>query len=206
MTISLSDIGKRYNREWIFRHIHYLFEAGQAYAIIGSNGSGKSTLLQVIAGALHHNEGKIQFEDARKQAIVPEQMYRHVSFCAPYLDLVEEMTLSEMLRFHARFKPFRPGLDTRSVIETIGLTHAADKQIRLFSSGMKQRVKLAQCLLSDTPVALLDEPCTNLDRAGIDLYLRLVESYSKDRIVVVSSNDEIEYSFASNRLEIAKYK
>ena len=206
MTISLSDIGKRYNREWIFRHIHYLFEAGQAYAIIGSNGSGKSTLLQVIAGALHHNEGKIQFEDARKQAIVPEQMYRHVSFCAPYLDLVEEMTLSEMLRFHARFKPFRPGLDTRSVIETIGLTHAADKQIRLFSSGMKQRVKLAQCLLSDTPVALLDEPCTNLDRAGIDLYLRLVESYSKDRIVVVSSNDEIEYSFASHRLEIAKYK
>ena len=206
MTISLSDIGKRYNREWIFRHIHYLFEAGQAYAIIGSNGSGKSTLLQVIAGALHHNEGKIQFEDARKQAIVPEQMYRHVSSCAPYLDLVEEMTLSEMLRFHARFKPFRPGLDTRSVIETIGLTHAADKQIRLFSSGMKQRVKLAQCLLSDTPVALLDEPCTNLDRAGIDLYLRLVESYSKDRIVVVSSNDEIEYSFASHRLEIAKYK
>lgn len=206
MTISLSDIGKRYNREWIFRHIHYLFEAGQAYAIIGSNGSGKSTLLQVIAGALHHNEGKIQFEDAGKQAIVPEKMYRHVSFCAPYLDLVEEMTLSEMLRFHARFKPFLPGLDTRSVIETIGLNHAADKQIRLFSSGMKQRVKLAQCLLSDTPVALLDEPCTNLDRAGIDLYLRLVESYTKDRIVVVSSNDEIEYSFASHRLEIAKYK
>lgn len=206
MTISLSDIGKRYNREWIFRHIHYLFEAGQAYAIIGSNGSGKSTLLQVIAGALHHNEGKLLFEDVRKQAIVPEKIYRHVSFCAPYLDLVEEMTLTEMLHFHARFKPFRRGLDTKSVIETIGLSHAADKQIRLFSSGMKQRVKLAQCLLSDTPVALLDEPCTNLDRAGIDLYHQLTDAYSKDRIVVVSSNDEIEYSFASHRLEIAKYK
>ncbi|HET6995251.1 MAG TPA: ATP-binding cassette domain-containing protein, partial [Chitinophagaceae bacterium] len=61
MTISLSDAGKRFNREWIFRHFTYTFEEGKSYAITGPNGSGKSTLLQVISGAMHANEGSIKY-------------------------------------------------------------------------------------------------------------------------------------------------
>ena len=61
MKISLTDAGKRFNRDWIFRHLTYEFSAGQSYAIIGPNGSGKSTLLQVLSGSMQMNEGNIQW-------------------------------------------------------------------------------------------------------------------------------------------------
>lgn len=205
MTISLSDAGKRFNRDWIFRHFTYQFEQGQAYAITGPNGSGKSTLLQVISGAMMVNEGAIDYRHAdRTQAA--EQVYRFVSICAPYLEVVEEMTLREFLEFHQAFKPFISGTGTQHIIATLGLEKAANKQIRYYSSGMKQRVKLAQCIFSDTPVVLLDEPCTNLDTTGITLYHQLVEQYCKNRLVLVSSNDEVEYRFCRAKVNMGDYK
>ena len=205
MTISLSDAGKRFNRDWIFRHLSFQFESGNSYAITGSNGSGKSTLLQVLSGSMMVNEGKIEFAVNGKNCPV-ENVYRHVSYCAPYLEVIEEMTLTEFLDFHAGFKPFLPGTDTKLIIQTLGLEKAVNKQIRYYSSGMKQRVKLAQCIFSDSRIMLLDEPCTNLDQAGIDLYHQLIEQYGKDRLIVVSSNDEVEYRFCKAKLQMNDYK
>lgn len=205
MTISLSDAGKRYNRDWIFRHLTYQFEAGKSYAITGPNGSGKSTLLQVISGNTMVNEGMIKWQ-LNEKAIADEKVYKEVSVCAPYLEVIEEMTLSEFLQFHSSFKPFLPGVSMTDIIEVIGLEKAVNKQIRYYSSGMKQRVKLAQCIFSDTSLVLLDEPCTNLDAAGIELYHRLITTYCKNRMVVVSSNDEVEYSFCMAVINISDYK
>jgi len=229
MTISLSDAGKRFNRDWIFRHFNYNFETGQSYAITGPNGSGKSTLLQALSGAMMLNEGTVEYKAvsreplaishkpgarsrkplARSQEplVIPvENIYRHVSICAPYLELVEEMTLREFLDFHHGFKPFIRGVTTDSIIATLDLPKAMNKQIRYFSSGMKQRVKLAQCVFSDVPIVLLDEPCTNLDTAGIELYQQLIADHCKDRLVIVSSNDEVEYAFCREKINIADYK
>ena len=205
MTISLSDSGKRFNRDWIFRHFTYTFETGNAYAITGPNGSGKSTLLQVLSGGMMINEGKIQWALVDNE-LANEQVYQHVSICAPYLELIEEMTLTEFLNFHQGFKPGLPGLSAKEVISIIGLEKAVHKQIRYYSSGMKQRVKLAQCILSDSAIVLLDEPCTNLDSEGIDLYNRLITDYCKNRLVLVSSNDEVEYSFCREKININDYK
>lgn len=205
MTISLSDAGKRYNRDWIFRHINYKFEKENSYAIIGSNGSGKSTLLQVLAGSMMLNEGTVQYAIGNKQLAI-EKVYNHVSICAPYLEVVEEMTLKEFLDFHHGFKPFLPGITNDIIITSLGLEKAANKQIRYYSSGMKQRVKLGQCIFSDTPIVLLDEPCTNLDTDGITLYHSLIENYCKDRLLVVSSNDEVEYRFCKEKINISNYK
>ena len=221
MKIVLSDAGKRFNRDWIFRHFTYSFEKGNAYAITGPNGSGKSTLLQVLSGSMHFNEGNMRYKvrsqpfdfaqdesevKSEKLEIPHEEIYNHVSICAPYLEVVEEMTLKEFLDFHHGFKPFLTGITTDSIITTLGLEKAANKQIRYYSSGMKQRVKLAQCIFSDTQIVLLDEPCTNLDTDGIDLYHRLINEHCKDRLVVVSSNDEVEYRFCKEKIEITSYK
>ena len=205
MTISLSDAGKRFNRDWIFRHFTYTFESGQSYAITGPNGSGKSTLLQVISGGMMINEGSAQWTIGNKQ-LANESVYQQVSICAPYLEVIEEMTLTEFLLFHQGFKPFLPGVTIGSIIVTLGLGNASNKQIRYFSSGMKQRVKLAQCIFSDTAIVLLDEPCTNLDVEGINLYHRLIKEYCQQRLVIVSSNDEVEYNFCKNRIDITDYK
>lgn len=205
MKILLSDAGKRYNREWIFRHLTYEFSNGNAYAITGNNGSGKSTLLQVIGGAVQHSEGKIEYFK-KGQLLLSENHHQQLSIAAPYLELTEEMTLKEFLLFHQSFKPFLSSLSVQQIISILQLENAAEKQIRNFSSGMKQRVKLAQAILSDVPVVLLDEPCTNLDADGISLYHRLINDYCADRLVIVSSNDETEYSFCNYKLMMADYK
>jgi ABC-type multidrug transport system ATPase subunit len=205
MTISLSDAGKRFNREWVFRHLTYTFEEEQSYAITGPNGSGKSTLLQAISGSMHINEGKIQWAIDNKQ-LANEQVYNHVSLCAPYLEVIEEMTLKEFLNFHHGFKPFLAGLTIERIISILSLDKAANKQIRYYSSGMKQRVKLAQSIFSDTPAVLLDEPCTNFDAAGMELYNQLVTDYCKKRMVIVSSNDHHEYEFCQEKINIMNWK
>jgi ABC-type multidrug transport system ATPase subunit len=204
MKITLTDAGKRFNRDWIFRHLSYEFFAGISYAITGPNGSGKSTLLQLIAGALMGSEGKVQYE---LQGKVPdEHVYRYISITAPYLELIEEMTLAEFLRFHQTFKPFLSSLCIERISAIVGLEKALHKQIRFFSSGMKQRVKLAQAIFSDTPVLLLDEPCTNLDEEGMSLYHQLINEYCNGRLVIVSSNDEQEYGFCGKTINILDNK
>ncbi len=227
MTISLSDAGKRYNRDWIFRHFNYHFHSGTSYAITGPNGSGKSTLLQAIGGALGLSEGKLEYKltvdssqltggnqpltAARQPSTVnhqlsTEEFYRHISIAAPYLEVIEEMTVTEFLHFHQAFKPLLPDLSIKEIIARTGLEAAAHKQIRYYSSGMKQRVKLAQAIFSDVPVILLDEPCTNLDAEGIALYQQLIDDYCRDRLVVVSSNDKAEYGFCKESVNIVQYK
>ena len=205
MKISLTDAGKRFNRDWIFRHLTYEFTAGRSYAIIGPNGSGKSTLLQVLSGAMQVNEGNIQCSILNAQCSI-EELYKNVSICAPYLEVVEEMTLIEFLNFHAGFKPFLSSVTSEKIISILGLENAVNKQIRNYSSGMRQRVKLAQAIFSDVPVVLLDEPCTNLDTTGVELYKQLIEEYCKKRMVIVSSNDHHEYDFCSNRISITDWK
>lgn len=205
MTISLSDTGKRYNREWIFRGLSYEFITGNAYAITGPNGSGKSTLLQVLAGAVAHSEGTISW---KKGGVIidPDQVYRQLSIAAPYLDLIEEMTALEFLTFHQSFKPFLPGFSIEAMLERVGLQNALHKQIRFYSSGMKQRIKLIQAIFSDTVLLLLDEPCSNLDSAGIAMYQALMDEFSPNRLVIVSSNDPQEYGFCAQQLSILDWK
>jgi ABC-type multidrug transport system ATPase subunit len=244
MRITLIDAGKRFNRDWIFRRLHYEFIEGRTYAITGSNGSGKSTLLQAIGGAIGISEGKLRYavagpqremsglpgdnaaaEDARSGAaggsagdnaagpdsnngteIPADEVFKYMAIAAPYLELIEEMTVTEFLHFHQAFKPFLPACSIAEIISLVGLAKAAHKQIRYYSSGMKQRVKLAQAIFSDTPVLLLDEPCTNLDAEGVALYQQLIRDHTAGRLVVVSSNDEQEYAFCENILRIADWK
>src|SRR6478735_9114954 len=196
MKISLSEAGKRFNRDWIFRKFNYSFESGNAYAITGANGSGKSTLLQVIGGAMSLSSGSIDFH-VNNKVIDPDLAFRQVSMAAPYMELIEEMTAIEFLEFHSKFKPFLPGKNVTGILHEVQLATAINKQIRYYSSGMKQRVKLAQAIFSDTPCILLDEPCTNLDIDGINLYKQLVEAYTRDRMMIVSSNDIQEYGFCN---------
>ncbi len=209
MHIQLSDAGKRFNREWIFRHLTRSFETGKSYAITGPNGSGKSTLLQVLAGSMAVSEGEMTYREpafSGNGEPDPDKFFQLISIAAPYLELVEEMTANEFLQFHHQFKPLLPSVSQAEVLALIGLEKAADKQIRYFSSGMKQRLKLAQAIFSDVPVLLMDEPCTNLDQAGYRLYQNLVTKYCLHKLVIISSNDIQEYAFCTDTLSILDYK
>ena len=205
MKIDLVKVGKRFNHDWIFRNIDFQFINGKAYAITGPNGSGKSTLLQIISGSLTHNEGSIKYTEKDKE-IISEKIFKKVSFAAPYLEVVEEMTLLEFFSFHHKMKGWISSIDSNKIISILGLEKSAHKQIRYYSSGMKQRVKLAQAIFSNVPAVLLDEPATNLDEEGIQLYKTLVENYCQNRLVIISSNDKKEYPFCEEFIDMLDYK
>ena len=201
MKITVTNAGKRFNRQWIFRNLVLELNSGNHYAITGHNGSGKSTLLQCLAGSMYLNEGTVHYSND-SAAILPEKQFKHLSICAPYLEVIEEMTAIEFLSYHDNFKPFSTGFNPNNILEEIGLRSSKDKQIRHFSSGMKQRIKLAQAFFSDTEILFLDEPCTNLDEKGVSLYSHLISTHCQNRLVVISSNDKREYASCSNEISM----
>ncbi|HEX8355932.1 MAG TPA: ATP-binding cassette domain-containing protein [Segetibacter sp.] len=205
MTIQLSNAGKRFNREWIFRKATSSFLPGGTYAITGSNGSGKSTLLQALAGSLEISEGTITWQ-LNGTTIDADKIYKYLTIAAPYVEVIEELTAIEFFEFHRQFKPLLPAISLKEILQLIGLEKAAGKQIRFYSSGMKQRVKLAQAIFSDVPLLLLDEPCTNLDATGYELYHSLINKFCQNKTIIVSSNDFNEYSFCKEVLSISDYK
>lgn len=205
MQIILQDIGRRFNRDWIFKGIDYTFVQGETYAILGPNGSGKSTLLNVLNGSLAPSKGAITYT-LNNSPVEAGAVFQQLSLAAPYLELIEEFTLYEMIDFHFKFKPYRTGLDRDSVVKLLNMHESRNKLIRYFSSGMKQRLKLALAFCSDTPLLMLDEPTSNLDKQGVDWYLSLVQQYAANRLTIICSNQEYEYSFCRYSLNIVDYK
>ena len=206
MQIQVSAASKRFNKEWIFSNLNFSFTTGQHYALIGNNGSGKSTLLQIIAGYIGLTKGEIHWTNTAGDAIDSANVFRHISIAAPYLELVEEFTALEQIAFHQQFKPLQNGLSPIELLETIGLSNAANKQIRNFSSGMKQRLKLALAIFDQAPILLLDEPCSNLDQEGIQTYHQLMQAYAMHKLIIVASNDPQEYKFCSQQVSLSEFK
>ena len=206
MQIQVSAASKRFNKEWIFSNLNFSFTTGQHYALIGNNGSGKSTLLQIIAGYIGLTKGEIHWTNTGGEVIDSSKIFQHISIAAPYLELVEEFTALEQIAFHQQFKPLQTGLSPIELLEKIGLSNAANKQIRNFSSGMKQRLKLALAIFDQAPILLLDEPCSNLDQEGIQTYHQLMQAYAMHKLIIVASNDPQEYQFCSQALSLSDFK
>ena len=192
--ITLNNVSKKFGSNWIFKNINAQFEAGKKYAIVGANGSGKSTLLKVLAGIITPNTGTVQSAF--------EEVYKHVSFSAPYMDLPEELSLNELFNFHENIR--RLSISREAFMNEVQLE--GDKEIRNYSSGMKQRLKLAFAFFTESEILLLDEPSATLDEHWNEWYLKTVQQVSKDRLVIISSNIPAEYAFCDSILNIGEFK
>lgn len=205
MKIELDSVGKRYKTEWIIRGLSLEVAPGQRYAITGPNGSGKSTLMKMLSGFLSPSKGQVSFSlDGRQLGV--HEVYRHLSFAAPYIELIEELTLTEAIRFHRQFKATKPGMDDEAIYQLLGFRKARSKQVRNFSSGMKQRLRLALALVTESPLLLLDEPTTNLDEEGIGWYRGLIARFGTGRTLVIASNAAVDFDFCEHKVYIPDYK
>ncbi len=204
-TIQVQNASKRFHHEWIFKNLNLDLSAGDTIAITGGNGSGKSTLLKCLAGAIPLTSGAIQYQSGTTQ-IIEEQWFRSLALATPYLELPEEFTLSEVLSFHFQFKNPLQQLSNAEILEVLVLEKHKSKTLSQFSSGMKQRVKLALAIFSEVPFLLLDEPTTNLDKQGVTWYLDLIQQFSQDRIVMICSNDPREYDFCGKKIAMEDFK
>lgn len=201
MTIKLEELSKKFNKNWIFRDLDYTFESGKCYAIVGHNGSGKSTLLKIIAGMQSANAGMLTWAQAGK-VIPKEKWYQHLTFCAPAMDIIDEMFLEEFLHFHFKFKKPLPNITVDAIISMLEMEPQRMQKIAEFSSGMKQRVKLAQAFFSESSVLFLDEPTSNLDEKWIGKYQEWLRLYIQDRICIIASNEKREYLSADFEIQL----
>ncbi|MFN3999213.1 ATP-binding cassette domain-containing protein [Algoriphagus sp.] len=203
--IQLQEASKRFQYEWIFKNLNLELNQGDSLAITGGNGSGKSTLLKCISGVIPFSSGNIKFES--DGTLIPEsEWYQLLAISAPYLELPEEFSLEELIKFHFKFKRQLNKIQPKELIEILYLDQHASKPVSQFSSGMKQRLKLGIALFSDVPLILLDEPTSNLDRKGIAWYLDLITTFQKDRIMIVCSNEPREYEFCKQKVVLEDFK
>jgi len=205
MQIILNGAGKKYNKEWIFKNIDESITTGSPMAVIGPNGSGKSTLMLIISGWTLPSAGSVSYT-YNETNVPPEEFYKSVDFVAPYTELIEELTLEEFLKFHFSFKSLRDGMSVQDVIHKSRLEGNERKFIKHFSSGMKQRLKLAMGIYSASPVLLLDEPTTNLDQENKKWYSEEIKSILGNKVVIIASNQTEEYTFAIDFIKIENYK
>jgi len=202
MNITLEGIGKRFNnREWVIKNLSTSFEQNNTYAITGANGSGKSTLTRMIAGITVPSTGLIKYEYEGKQIEI-DQFYQHLTYASPYLDLVEEFTLEELLNFHFKFKKIRTGFTKDELIKKMYLEDSKTKYVSNFSSGMKQRLKLGLALFSQASVTLLDEPTSNMDEKGAEWYTEQIASIMGSRMLIIASNQPFEYKITDRIIDL----
>jgi ABC-type multidrug transport system ATPase subunit len=204
MNIIAENLGKRFDRNWLFRNLNLNFQQNKSYAITGRNGSGKSTLVQILAGLTSPNEGKVKYFSNNTE-VFPEHLYQKLTFTAPYQDLIEELTLGEIIDFHLTFKKFKNNLSKKEFIQILGLEKSSDKQLTYFSSGMRQRVKLGFAMYTESEILFLDEPTVNLDSAGINWYKTEIIQNIKDRIVIICSNQPYEYDFCHEIIKVEDF-
>ena len=203
--ISTSSLSKKYFRELIFKDISQDFFQGQSYAITGPNGSGKSTLLKVLAGIILPTSGKLDhIKDDKK--IDPDYYYRNLTFISPYLELIEEFTLKEFLNIHFKLKDYKEGYNQEKLLNYAYLEDSLQKEIRNFSSGMKQRLKLSLAFCGDSAIVFLDEPTTNLDEKAVEWYKEGLKKHLSDRLLFIASNQLKEYESCDSIMDITDYK
>lgn len=204
MIIRTENLGKRFNREWIFRKLTREFKPGHCVAITGPNGSGKSTLMQLLWAQTIPSEGEIHYE-VNGQTIAPEDAYAQLSIAAPYLDLIDTFTLKEQIDFHFSYKKPVNGISTNEIISRLQLGNTTDKRLEVFSSGMRQRVKLGLAFFSDVAVTFLDEPTTNLDAPSIAWYHHHLQRI-KERLLIIATNISEDYPEFAEKLHLPDHK
>ncbi len=202
MKISTRELGIHFNFQYLFKDLDLEFETGRSYAITGPNGVGKSTLIKLLSGFMAPTDGTVKYL-LNNDEFPQEKWYRYLSICAPYLDLIEDLTLTESFKYHFGLKlPFNDQ-SLQDIINELGLNSKKDIQLKYYSSGMKQRVKLALALYSDVPVVFLDEPTTNLDDKTKAWYLKTLEKVMKDRLFIIATNDTYDISLCKEKLDLA---
>lgn len=205
-SIKCQQLGKKFGRDWVFRNLDLDLNVGDSIVLLGKNGSGKSTLLKTLVGNITPSKGSIRYTN-NETLVDTEKWYKHVAIAAPYLDLYEELTLLETINTHRQFKRFQQHYSSTELIEIMQLEANKNKALGAFSSGMKQRVKLALAILSDTAILALDEPGMNLDKLAIKWFQDLLEQHRKNRIIITCSNEQHEeYLHANKKLDILSLK
>jgi len=200
--VTAKDIRKDFNRRVIFEHISFELSTHASLSITGRNGSGKSTLVKILSGVLTPTTGLVSMA-VNDSVLKSEQRRNYIGFVAPYLQLYDEFTGSENLLLSTHVRGRRGmSADGESLLKRVGLYARKDDRVGTYSSGMKQRLKYAFALLHGPALLILDEPMSNLDEAGIQVVVEVIEEQKQVGVVVVATNDADEARLCEENLDL----
>ncbi|MEO8513165.1 MAG: ABC transporter ATP-binding protein [Ignavibacteria bacterium] len=200
ITLKAVNLTRKFDRRPIFKDVNFELSMGSATAITGRNGSGKSTLIKIIANLLIQSSGELNLFDGA-QKVKKENIYKYIGFVSPYLNLYDEFTGFENLKIVSDIRG--SGHDNiDNVLKRVGLFDRRNDLLKIYSSGMKQRLKIAFAILHSPQVLLLDEPTSNLDLDGIAVVDDIANEYKKDRILIIATNDAHERTLCNEEINL----
>jgi len=200
VVISGKNLTKSFGSYTVINNFSFSIDGSSPCAILGKNGAGKSTVLKIMAGILKQDAGSLIMKN--NTGIIPhDKRFAFLSIVAPYMELIEDFSLEEKLHFHANFSKPINQFSTNTIISNMNFDKNKHVKIKDFSSGMKQKLKIALAIFFDKPLLLFDEPCANLDSNAIDWYIETVKKHAANRTLTVFSNqNEHEYPFCKQQL------
>ncbi len=202
ITIEADGIQKRFGRQLLFSNVGFKLNPGDSFYITGPNGSGKSTLLQILAGIQRPTAGSILYM-AGVNVIKREDYYENYGFTGPQVNPYDALTAYENLSFSTAGTVDETSIN--EYLERFDLYRHREKQVRYYSSGMKQRLRLIHALIKDAPVLMLDEPCSNLDSRGRDILYEILGDIKRNKIVVIATNESEDINLCANGIDLEQH-
>ncbi len=190
ITLEVSNLRKDFDRRPVFKNLNFTLTNSDSLAITGRNGSGKSTLVKVLANTYSQTSGRVSFSIGSKP-VERQSFYKFIGFVSPYLNLYDEFTGFENLHFVANLRGLKNSL-IEEVLKRVGLFERRDDLVKIYSSGMKQRLKIAFAIIHNPLILMLDEPTSNLDTEGIRIVDSIAQEYRNGRILIIATNDQHE--------------
>jgi heme exporter protein A len=199
-SLHVTNLTKSFDRKVIFKDISFSLETGDSLAITGKNGTGKSTLVKILSLTLSQSSGKVEMH-LNGTAVSQNDFNKNIGVVSPYVNFYDEFTALETLSLCARIRGM--GKETiEPTLKKVGLFERRNDEIRIFSSGMKQRLKFAFAILHEPAILFLDESTSNLDKEGIDAAERIINEYKQNGIVVVATNSQVEKGYCEKELNL----
>jgi ABC-2 type transport system ATP-binding protein len=183
--LKVEDLSLNYGRQKVLNHISFSFEKGKIIGLLGPNGAGKSSIIKILAGLVFPKSGILYYREARKMSF--SELRDHCSYLIDSPAFYPYLSGKQNLKLINRINNSKSDID--GILTQVGLASARKKKVKNYSTGMKQRLSVAQAMMRNSELLILDEPFNGLDPNGFqDLMSLLRELNKKGTTIVVSSH------------------
>ncbi len=201
MQLQFQNLSKKYKGRYALKEFSATLENG-VYGLLGTNGAGKTTLLSLFMGIIPRNGGEI-YIDGKNVRQMGSSFLDNIGYLPQYPQFYRDFTVADFMRYMCVLKGIpkaRGEVRIRELLESVHLTEAAGKRIGALSGGMRQRLGIAQAMLNNPGILILDEPTAGLDPRERIRFRNLISKFSEDRIVILATHIVPDIEFIANQI------